>query len=380
MSSSSSSSSTTTTPSRAYARVATYASHLTSSACAAATVTTPSTDRVVIVSSARTPLGSFNGALSHLTAPELAGIAMKACLTRATTTSTTSTPLDLSVHVDEVFLGHVLSGDVGQAPATQAALKAGLSMKTPCTSINKVCASGMKALQIGAMSIQTGQRKCVLVGGMESMSKAPFYLSDMRTGKRFRLGEEKIKDAVISDGLTDKYYDVHMGTAAELCAQKFKISRQDQDAFAKQSYQRAQAATKAGYFDKEIVPITIKNKGKDTILKEDEEVFRVNFDRLSTLRTAFPAQLKNNPQPKELLPADYKEDKNAKGTVTGKDASLSLSLSHTHTHTHTRTHTHTHTETQTFAYTHTVASVSANSHKKRHLVKMHKHGLTVKPK
>ncbi|KAL6064104.1 Acetyl-CoA acetyltransferase 2 [Balamuthia mandrillaris] len=234
---------------------------------------------VCIVGAARTPLGAFQGALQSLTAPQLGAVAIKSALAGA------GVAPEL---VQEVYMGNVLSAGVGQAPARQAALAAGLPKSTPCTTVNKVCASGMKAIVLGAQAIQTGYRDVVVVGGMESMSNAPYYLTKARQG--YRMGSGEVTDGMIKDGLWDPYNDVHMGNAAELCADKHGISRQEQDEYAISSYQRAIQASQAGWFDSEIAPITVKGKsGKSVVITKDEEVDKVKFDKIPQLKSPFKA-------------------------------------------------------------------------------------------
>ena len=186
---------------------------------------------VYIMSIARTPIGSLGGSLASLTAPQLGAAAMKAAMERA----------KISVdQVQEVFMGNVISANVGQAPAQQASIAAGIPTSVPCTTVNKVCASGMKAIMLGAESIMLGINDIVIAGGMESMSNVPYYLDKARNG--YRLGHGTITDGIIRDGLWDPYSDFHMGNAAEICAKEYKITREEQDAFAIESYKRAAAA------------------------------------------------------------------------------------------------------------------------------------------
>jgi len=271
---------------------------VSSQSCAAAQSTSGQTlEDVVIVSMARTPIGSgpVGGALSSFTAPQLGGIAIREAVKRAR--------IEPSA-VEECIFGCVLSAGIGQAPARQAALAAGLSVHTPCTTVNKVCASGMKALMMGSDSIRVGNREIVVIGGMESMSNAPFLLK--RGG--LRMGDAKVRDGMILDGLTDAYAGCHMGTAAEMSAHKLGITRADQDAYARESYERAQAATKSGAFREEIVPIEVKGKdGKKRVIDADEEVFRAKFDRFPHLRPTFPTTIQGNnsanPPPKGTITA-----------------------------------------------------------------------------
>ena len=232
---------------------------------------------VYIVAAARTPIGSFNGALAPIQAPQLGAIAIKKAMEQVS--------LEPNM-VDEVFMGNVISANLGQAPATQAAIYAGIANTTPFTTANKVCASGMKTIMLGAQSIQLGQNEVVVAGGMESMSNVPYYLDKYRNGGR--LGHGQIIDGILKDGLTDVYNNYHMGNAAELCATEHQISREAQDAYAIASYQRAAAAWVAGKFDKEIAPVEIPVKGKDPItVREDEDFRKVSFDKIPGLRPVF---------------------------------------------------------------------------------------------
>jgi len=231
---------------------------------------------VYIVSAVRTPIGSFGGSLSSLSATELAGKAIAEAVKRA----------DIDpVKIEEVYLGNVLSANLGQAPATQAAKFAGLP-DIPATAINKVCASGMKAVMLAAQSITLGLNDIVVASGAESMSNVPYYLDKARTG--YRLGHGEVTDGLMKDGLWDVYNDYHMGSAAELCALECNISRQDQDAYAIESYKRAQKAAEEGKFKKEIVPIEIVGrKGDITIVEKDDEIHAVNFDKIPELKPVF---------------------------------------------------------------------------------------------
>lgn len=231
---------------------------------------------VVIVGAARTPMGSFLGSLSTIPAPKLGAVAIQGALSKANVAA------DL---VDEVFMGHVLQANVGQAPARQAALGAGIPNTVPCTTINKVCASGMKAIALAAQSIMTGDNEVVIAGGMENMSSVPHYL-DARGGQKF--GEIKMADGMVKDGLTDVYNQTHMGNCAELCARERNISREEQDAFAIESYERAAKAWSNGRFNDEVVPVSIpQRKGDPIIFGEDEEYKNVNISKIATLRPAF---------------------------------------------------------------------------------------------
>ncbi|OLY92752.1 acetyl-CoA C-acetyltransferase [Cnuella takakiae] len=233
------------------------------------------TTDVFIVSIARTPIGSFNGALASVTAPRLGAAAIKAAIERAGITPE---------QVQEVYMGNVVSAGIGQAPAQQASIYAGIPTTVNCTTINKVCASGMKAIMLGAQSIQCGDNDIVVAGGMESMSNIPYYLEKARNG--YRLGHDKIIDGLIRDGLWDPYSDYHMGNAGELCSTTHNITREDQDNFARQSYQRAQEAWNKGYFANEIVPVEVAGK-TTTIVSEDEEHRKANFDKMGSLKPAF---------------------------------------------------------------------------------------------
>jgi acetyl-CoA C-acetyltransferase len=233
-------------------------------------------NEVYIVSAVRTPIGSFGGSLSSLSASELGAAAIKAAVERAGIQSE---------QVQEVFMGNVLSANLGQAPATQAAKFAGLS-DIPATTINKVCASGTKAIIIAAQSIALGENDIVIAGGMESMSNVPYYLDKARNG--YRLGNGQIIDGLVKDGLWDVYNDYHMGSAAELCATECNISREDQDAFAIESYKRSQAAQANSKFKNEIITLEIKDKkGEITLIEHDEEINAVKFDKIPGLKPVF---------------------------------------------------------------------------------------------
>jgi acetyl-CoA C-acetyltransferase len=230
---------------------------------------------IFIAGVARTPLGSLNGTLASLTAPQLGAIAIKAALERAGISPE---------KVNEVFMGNVVSAGIGQAPAQQASIYAGLPTNIPCTTVNKVCASGMKAIMLGAQSIMNGDNEIVVAGGMESMSNIPYYLEKARTG--LRLGHGQVTDGIIKDGLWDPYNNYHMGEAGELCSREYKVTREDQDKFAKESYTRTIKAYEKGYFNRELVPVVIEGKMPKTIT-EDEEYRKVNFDKMPTLKPAF---------------------------------------------------------------------------------------------
>ncbi|MDQ7949405.1 MAG: acetyl-CoA C-acyltransferase [Pedobacter sp.] len=231
---------------------------------------------VVIVAAVRTPIGSFGGSLASFSAPQLGGFAIKAAIEKAGLKPE---------QIQEVYMGNVLSANLGQAPATQAAKLAGLP-DLPATTINKVCASGTKAIMLAAQSIALGQNEIVIAGGMESMSNVPYYLDKARNG--YRLGHGQLTDGLVKDGLWDVYNDYHMGSAAELCAESCNIGREEQDQFAIESYQRAQAAQQAGKFNEEIVPIEIKDrKGEVNFFAQDEEPSSVKFDKIPGLKPVF---------------------------------------------------------------------------------------------
>ncbi len=226
---------------------------------------------VIIASAVRTPIGRFQGGLSSQSATELGSIAIREAVRLAGAPPET---------IDEVLMGNVLSAGLGQAPARQAAIGAGLPACVPCTTLNKVCGSGLKAVMIGAQAIAAGDAEVVVAGGMESMSHAPYLLERVRTGRR--VGHVKMIDSIIHDGLWDVYNDFHMGSAAELCAGKYRLTREELDDFAIESYQRAQRAQQAGDFKKEIIATAS--------LSEDEEPTRVNFERIRNLSPVFDAE------------------------------------------------------------------------------------------
>jgi acetyl-CoA C-acetyltransferase len=232
---------------------------------------------VVIVSAARTPIGSFQGELAPLKAPQLGAAAITEAVKRAGVA-----PGDVS----EVYMGCVLPAGVGQAPARQAAIFAGLPKETPCTTVNKVCGSGLKAVMLGAQAIASGDAEVVVAGGMESMSNVPYYLPAARTG--MRMGNGVVVDGMIHDGLWDVYNDFHMGSAAELCAREKKIDRAAQDAFAIESFKRALAAQKAGAFKDEIVAVEVaQRKGPAKKVDSDEGPGRGDIEKIPTLKPAF---------------------------------------------------------------------------------------------
>ena len=231
---------------------------------------------VYILSAVRTPMGSFLGGLASIPATKLGSIAIQAAVERS------GVSLD---QIDEVFMGNVLQAGVGKAPARQAALGAGLGQNVPCTTVNKVCASGMKSIMLGAQSILAGDNHVVVVGGMESMSQTPHYVSG-RNGTKF--GNITMLDGITKDGLLDVYSNVPMGNCAELCAKEHNISREDQDAFAIESYRRAAAAWEAGKFADEIVAVPVpQRKGDPVMMAKDEEFTNVFLDKIPTLRPAF---------------------------------------------------------------------------------------------
>jgi acetyl-CoA C-acetyltransferase len=246
------------------------------------------TKEVVIVSVARTPIGSFMGSLSKIPAPKLGAIAIKGALDK----------INLNPNlIDEVFMGNVVSAGVGQAPARQAAIFAGIPDTVPCTTINKVCASGMKSVMLAAQSISLGDTEIVVAGGMENMSSIPHYLHG-RQGTKF--GPTTLEDGMQKDGLVDAYDKVAMGVCADACATKYGFSREDQDAYAIQSYQRSSEAWKSGKFSDEIIPVEIpQRRGAPILMIEDEEYKNVKMDKIPSLRAAFSKE----------------------GTVTGANAS-----------------------------------------------------------
>ena len=232
---------------------------------------------VVIAGANRTPIGAFNGALASVPATELGAIVVKEALNR--------TGIDPK-QVDEVIMGCVLTAGLGQAPARQAALKAGLPEHVTCMTINKVCGSGLKSVMLAAQAIMVGDADIIIAGGMESMSNVPYILDKARTG--YRLGHGQLIDAMIKDGLWDVYNDFHMGNAAELCARECNIPREAQDDFAELSYKRAQEAQEKGWFKNEITPVPVpQRKGDPILVAEDEEPRRADFAKMRTLRPAF---------------------------------------------------------------------------------------------
>lgn len=232
--------------------------------------------KVVIVSAVRTPIGSFMGGLSSITAPKLGAAAIKGALEKI--------QLDPNL-VNEVYMGNVVQAGVGQAPARQAAIFAGLSNEVACTTINKVCASGMKAVMLASQAIQCGDADIVIAGGMENMSLIPHYMN-LRSGTKF--GPNTMVDGMQKDGLTDAYDNNAMGVSADLCANKYNISREEQDAFAIQSYKRSSEAWNSGKFNNEVIPVSVpQRKGDPIVISKDEEFSNVNLDKIPSLNPAF---------------------------------------------------------------------------------------------
>lgn len=232
---------------------------------------------VYIIAAVRTPMGSWGGALKDFSATKLGAIAIKGALERAGVAAS---------EVNEVLMGSVLQANLGQAPARQAARFAGIPDNVPCTTVNKVCASGMKAVMQGAQSILLGDADVVVAGGMESMSNVPFYNENLRWGSKY--GNVTLIDGLAKDGLTDVYHNYAMGNAADMCARECNISREAQDEFAIESYKRSQAAWDAGKFDNEIVPVEVPQKKGDPIkISKDEDPWNVKFDKIPGLRPAF---------------------------------------------------------------------------------------------
>ena len=231
---------------------------------------------VYIVSAVRTPMGSFGGSLKDLSSPQLGAIAIKAAVKKAGLQPE---------QIQEVIMGCVLQANIGQAPARMAAKFAGLNDSVVCTTVNKICASGMKSIALAAQSILLGDNDIVVAGGMESMSNVPFYSPNLRWGNKY--GNVSMIDGLAKDGLTDVYNNYAMGNAADLCAKECNISREEQDAFAVESYTRSQAAWNNGKFSDEIVPVEITTKKGTVVIDKDEEPFSVKFDKIPTLKPAF---------------------------------------------------------------------------------------------
>ena len=234
-------------------------------------------EEVVIVSAVRTPMGSFGGSLSSVSASKLGAVVIKGAVEKA----------GLSVNdVQEVFMGNVLQANLGQAPARQAAIFAGLSNEVPCTTINKVCSSGMKSIILAAQTIKAGDNDIVIAGGMENMSSVPHYFAMGRNGQK--LGDMKLIDGLVTDGLTDVYNKVHMGNCAEICAKDMNFTREQQDEFAIESYNRSTKSWEEGRFSDEIVPVSVpQRRGDDVVVSEDEEYKNVRMDKIPTLRSVF---------------------------------------------------------------------------------------------
>lgn len=231
---------------------------------------------VYVVDSVRTPVGSFMGTLSSVPATKLGSIAIKGLIDRNRLKPDS---------LDEVIMGNVVQAGEGQAPARQAALGAGLDPSVQCMTINKVCGSGLKSIMLGTQAIMLGDADVVIAGGMENMSQIPFYLKNARSG--YKMGNQQIEDAMLKDGLVDAYDNIHMGNIAEICAKEYGFSREDQDNFAIESYTRALRSIKEKTFADEIIPVEIITRKGTTIVSDDEEPSKVNFDKLKTLRPAF---------------------------------------------------------------------------------------------
>ena len=234
-------------------------------------------EEVVIVSAVRTPMGSFGGSLSSVSASKLGAVVIKGAVEKA----------GLSVNdVQEVFMGNVLQANLGQAPARQASIFAGISNEVPCTTINKVCSSGMKSIILAAQTIKAGDNDIVIAGGMENMSSVPHYFAMGRNGQK--LGDMKLIDGLVKDGLTDVYNKVHMGNCAEICAKDMNFTREQQDEFAIESYNRSTKSWEEGRFSEEIVPVSVpQRRGDDVVVSEDEEYKNVRMDKIPTLRSVF---------------------------------------------------------------------------------------------
>jgi len=234
-------------------------------------------NKVYICAAVRTPIGSFGGVFKSLSAPQLGAAAIKGALAKAGVAPE---------QVQEVLMGNVVSANLGQAPARQAALGAGIPNSVPCTQVNKVCSSGMKTVMFGAQSIMLGHNDLVVAGGMESMSNIPYYVPDARWGSKF--GDRKLIDGLSKDGLTDAYDQNAMGVCADATAVKYEFSREDQDAYAIDSYKRSAAATEGGAFADEIVAVNVpQRRGDDLVVTEDEEYKKVKFEKIPALRPAF---------------------------------------------------------------------------------------------
>lgn len=232
--------------------------------------------KVYIVAAKRTPMGSFGSSLATVSATDLGATVIKALLA--------DIKLELH-HIDEVYMGSVLQANLGQAPARQASKKSGIPDRVPATTINKVCASGMKAISIGVQQILLGDAHVVVAGGMENMSQVPFYDVAARWGAKY--GDQKLADGIQKDGLTDVYSDQAMGNCGELCAEKYEISRADQDEYAIQSYTRSKIAWESGKFKNEVIPVEVKSRKGTVVVDEDEEYKNINFEKVSQLRASF---------------------------------------------------------------------------------------------
>ncbi|MFA6978345.1 MAG: thiolase family protein [Ignavibacteriaceae bacterium] len=232
--------------------------------------------KVVITHAKRTAVGSFSGSLSSFTAPQLGSIVIKGILAES--------GLDKNL-ADEVIMGNVLTAGLGQAPARQAAIYAGLSEKTECLTINKMCGSGLKAVMLAQQAIACGDADIIIAGGQESMTNAPYLLKQGRSG--YRLGNSTIYDSILIDGLTDVYNNIHMGNCAESCAKDFHFTREELDSFAVKSYKKALTAIEEGKFTDEIIDVILKSKNGETIFNKDEEPGKVNFDKISSLKPVF---------------------------------------------------------------------------------------------
>lgn len=232
---------------------------------------------VFIVSAVRTPMGSFNGSLSSVPATKLGAAAIKGALAKGNIKAE---------WIEEVFMGNVLQAGAGQAPARQAAIYGGIDQNVPCTTVNKVCASGMKAVMLATQSILAGDNDVVIAGGMENMSQVPHYIKNSRNG--FKLGDFTAQDGLVLDGLQDVYNNFHMGVAADMCATECNISREAQDEYAVESYKRSAAAWEAGKFNDEIVPVEVpQRRGEPVMVTEDEEYKNVRFEKIPSLRPVF---------------------------------------------------------------------------------------------
>lgn len=230
----------------------------------------------VILAAKRTPIGAYLGSLSSFSTPQLGAVAIKAAVEQS--------GIKLN-EINEVIMGNVLQGGVGQAPARQAAIYAGLPVSVECMTVNKVCGSGLKAVMLADQAIRGNDAELIVAGGMESMSNAPYFLKKARAG--YRMGHGEIYDMMIYDGLWDPYKNIHMGMAGELCAETYNISRDEQDDYAIMSYKRALEAQEKGYFDQEIVPVEISGKTGSTFVKLDEEPAKVSFEKIKSLKPVF---------------------------------------------------------------------------------------------